>query len=177
MQKISGNTVCWLLWILAFSSHAMAANKDESNVQNIYSKILYFDSLDIKDSLSHYINLGYSECNKYDINSINSIDSREVELNIAEIYYYYGGLNYVSNEVFESINGYEKAATYFKKYGIKTKYSDCIFNLATNFSKVDQAPRSLELMHEATSIFIDLKDNVNSKRTKQMLNGMSTNKS
>jgi len=94
-------------------------------------------------------------CNELDINTINS---EELRLTIAEIYYYYGSVNYFSNEVFESINGYKKAIEIFKKYGLKAKYADCIFDLATNYSKVGQEHKSLELMHQATSIFIDLKD-------------------
>lgn len=163
MIKISGITVYWFLWILAFSSYSMASNQDnrpkskvgDQQVYDIYAKILYFDSLEMKDSLMHYVNYGYAICDKIDIHSIKS---KETQLTIAEIYYYYGSINYFGNEVFESIIGYEKAVNIFKKYGDKAKYADCIFDLATNYSKVGQAPKCLELLHEATSIFIDLKD-------------------
>ncbi|WP_107040208.1 histidine kinase dimerization/phosphoacceptor domain -containing protein [Brumimicrobium mesophilum] len=155
MLKFSGKTVYFLFLMFAFTSHSIAANLSNYKVQHIYSKIQFFDSLNIQDSLFHYVKLGYSECSKIDL---NSVDSKDIQLVIAEIYYHYGDMNYISNDVFESINGFENAAKIFKKYDVKDKYSDCIFELATNFSKVGEAPKSLQLMHEATSIFIDLKD-------------------
>jgi len=163
MQKFRGIALYWLLCVLAISSSSLAANEknqpelkvDIQHIYDVYYKILYFDSLEIKDSLFYYVDYGYSMCNELDL---NTVDSKKVQLTIAEIYYYYGGTNYFRNEIFESINGYEKAIEIFKKYDIKNKYADCLTNLATNFSKVGQEPKALELMHKATSIFIDLND-------------------
>ena len=162
MQKFNIITLLCFVYALAINSSSIAADENnqpellvEKQVYDVYSKILYFDSLEIEDSLFHYVNYGYSMCNQIDINTINS---KELQLTIAEIYFYYGDANYAIYEIFESINGYEKASTIFKKYDIKKKYADCIINLATNFAKVGQEPKALELMHKATSIFIDIKD-------------------
>ncbi|WP_146194207.1 tetratricopeptide repeat-containing sensor histidine kinase [Brumimicrobium oceani] len=165
MQKISGITAYWFLWIMALSSYTIAANSDVqpitrgsvNQIKEIHSKIIYFDSLAIEDSLDHYVNMGFHKFKHF---NLNEIESKSTQLELAKIFYEYGEINFDTNETFESIVGYEKAAEIFKKYNIQGKYADCLTANATNYSKVGSEPESLKLMNEATSIYIDLKDSV-----------------
>lgn len=163
MQKIRGVNLFCLLCALLMSTNTIAnqeKNQQKSkvgsmNIYEVYSKILYFDSLELKDSIAYYTKQAYELSNEIDL---NTVESKENQLIIAEIYRKYGLLNFFSNDIFESISGYEKAIDIFTKYDRKAKLADCFTSLATNYSKIGKEPKAMELMQKATSMFIDLDD-------------------
>ncbi|PWH84857.1 histidine kinase dimerization/phosphoacceptor domain -containing protein [Brumimicrobium oceani] len=163
MQRITGKVKYWFLWIMILNSFSLAANDDvlpslevdNQQFRDVYEKLLYFDSIEGIDSINHYAEIGHSFYHR--INS-DTIQSREVRLAVAGILYYYGNSTLHGNDPIKSVKAFEKSSAIYKAENEMHKYADAILDLAVAYSRVGKEPLSMQLLHDATSLYVDFKD-------------------
>lgn len=155
--------IFFVFCLLSFSIKAHPRNYDPAvevtneAIKHNLKKILFFDSIRNPDSLHYYVSRGYNLCNQID--GTSSEDSDLIE-SIAHTFNFYGISHYNSNDLAEALMGFQKAMVLYKKIDNKYELAACLNNMAIIYIKIGNQPKSLNLLHQSTSIFIDIKDSI-----------------
>ncbi|PWH84859.1 tetratricopeptide repeat-containing sensor histidine kinase [Brumimicrobium oceani] len=149
--------LCILTWrsIAQPNDNALSKESRQKSLEHILEKLMYFDSLKVSDSVSFYQEIGVEVLKN---TPFNVSHSKEQQVTMARVYTFLGAGYYGKNDLAQSVYYFNKAAEIFKSNNVKFEYARALNNMAIIYIKIGNQTNSLRSLHEATAIFLDIKD-------------------